>query len=109
MRGDVMDLELPSTSPFRCAIYARKSTEEGLAQEFNTLEAQRESAEAYVQSQVHAGWDWNRIRQALAFAVMAEGWIASLYIRSTGSAARRSILRGWWIGSISDCIPATSC
>jgi len=43
-------------SPFRCAIYTRKSTEEGLTQEFNTLEAQRESAEAYVQSQVHAGW-----------------------------------------------------
>ncbi len=40
----------------RCAIYARKSTEEGLAQEFNTLDAQRESAEAYIQSQVHAGW-----------------------------------------------------
>lgn len=50
-----MDRELPS-SPFRCAIYTRKSTEEGLAQEFNTLQAQRESAEAYVQSQVHAGW-----------------------------------------------------
>jgi DNA invertase Pin-like site-specific DNA recombinase len=46
----------PQSTPFRCAIYARKSTEEGLAQEFNTLEAQRESAEAYVQSQVHAGW-----------------------------------------------------
>src|SRR3984957_7121739 len=45
-----------SSSPLRCAIYTRKSTEEGLAQEFNTLEAQRESAEAYVQSQVHAGW-----------------------------------------------------
>lgn len=46
----------PRSSPFRCAIYTRKSTEEGLVQEFNTLEAQRESAEAYVQSQVHAGW-----------------------------------------------------
>jgi site-specific DNA recombinase len=55
MRGDVMDRERLS-SPFRCAIYTRKSTEEGLAQEFNTLEAQRESAEAYVHSQVHAGW-----------------------------------------------------
>jgi hypothetical protein len=50
-----MDRELPS-SPFRCAIYTRKSTEEGLTQEFNTLQAQRESAEAYVQSQIHAGW-----------------------------------------------------
>jgi len=40
----------------RCAIYTRKSTEEGLAQEFNSLEAQREAAEAYILSQRHAGW-----------------------------------------------------
>jgi DNA invertase Pin-like site-specific DNA recombinase len=40
----------------RCAIYTRKSTEEGLQQEFNTLDAQREAAEAYVRSQLHAGW-----------------------------------------------------
>ena len=40
----------------RCAIYTRKSTEEGLAQEFNSLDAQRESAEAYIVSQRQAGW-----------------------------------------------------
>jgi site-specific DNA recombinase len=40
----------------RCAIYTRKSTEEGLHQEFNTLEAQREASEAYIRSQLHAGW-----------------------------------------------------
>jgi len=40
----------------RCAIYARKSTEEGLAQPFNSLDAQRESAEAYIASQRHMGW-----------------------------------------------------
>ena len=40
----------------RCAIYTRKSTEEGLEQEFNSLEAQREAAEAYIQSQKHLGW-----------------------------------------------------
>ena len=40
----------------RCAIYPRKSTEEGLNQEFNTLEAQREASEAYIRSQLHAGW-----------------------------------------------------
>ena len=40
----------------RCAIYARKSTEEGLAQPFNSLDAQRESAEAYISSQRHMGW-----------------------------------------------------
>ena len=40
----------------RCAIYTRKSTEEGLDQEFNSLQAQRESAEAYIMSQRHLGW-----------------------------------------------------
>src|SRR3954467_1578864 len=40
----------------RCAIYTRKSTEEGLEQEFNTLQAQREAAEAYILSQRQSGW-----------------------------------------------------
>jgi len=40
----------------RCAIYTRKSTEEGLEQEFNSLDAQRESGEAYVASQKSEGW-----------------------------------------------------
>src|SRR5215210_2193420 len=42
--------------PVRCAIYTRKSTEEGLEQEFNSLHAQREAAEAYIASQRQAGW-----------------------------------------------------
>ena len=41
---------------FRCAIYTRKSSEEGLEQDFNSLEAQREACEAYVRSQAHEGW-----------------------------------------------------
>ena len=40
----------------RCAIYTRKSTEEGLEQDFNTLQAQREAAEAYILSQKQNGW-----------------------------------------------------
>ena len=40
----------------RCAIYTRKSTEEGLDQEFNILDAQREACAAYVLSQRHEGW-----------------------------------------------------
>jgi site-specific DNA recombinase len=40
----------------RCAIYTRKSTEEGLEQDFNTLQAQREAAEAYIRSQHLTGW-----------------------------------------------------
>lgn len=52
------DRPLPSNSKrtFRCAIYTRKSTEEGLEQEFNSLDAQRESGEAYIKSQMHDGW-----------------------------------------------------
>jgi site-specific DNA recombinase len=41
----------------RCAIYTRKSTEEGLEQEFNSLDAQREAAEAYIASQRSEGWE----------------------------------------------------
>ena len=40
----------------RCAIYTRKSTEEGLEQDFNSLDAQREACEAYIKSQMHEGW-----------------------------------------------------
>ena len=40
----------------RCAIYTRKSTQDGLEQEFNSLDAQRESAEAYIASQKAEGW-----------------------------------------------------
>jgi len=43
-------------APVRCAIYTRKSTDEGLDQEFNSLDAQREAAEAYIKSQEHEGW-----------------------------------------------------
>jgi DNA invertase Pin-like site-specific DNA recombinase len=43
-------------APVRCAIYTRKSTEEGLTQEFNSLEAQRECCEAYIESQRQQGW-----------------------------------------------------
>jgi site-specific DNA recombinase len=46
----------PSAQVVRCAIYTRKSTEEGLEQAFNSLHAQREACEAYVASQRHDGW-----------------------------------------------------
>jgi DNA invertase Pin-like site-specific DNA recombinase len=45
-----------SNAPVRCAIYTRKSSEEGLEQSFNSLEAQREACIAYIQSQKHEGW-----------------------------------------------------
>jgi site-specific DNA recombinase len=46
----------------RCAIYTRKSSEEGLEQEFNSLQAQSEACEAYIRSQRHEGWILARTR-----------------------------------------------
>ena len=40
----------------RCAVYTRKSSEEGLEQSFNSLDAQREACEAFISSQKHEGW-----------------------------------------------------
>ena len=47
-----------ATAPVRCAIYTRKSTDEGLDSNFSTLDAQRESAELYIQSQQQEGVGW---------------------------------------------------
>ena len=44
----------------RCAIYTRVSSDQGLEQDFNSLDAQREAAEAYVKSQAHEGWRLHR-------------------------------------------------
>ena len=46
----------PAMSTVRCALYTRKSSEEGLDQSFNSLHAQREACVAYVASQRHEGW-----------------------------------------------------
>ena len=84
----------------RCAIYTRKSSEEGLEQEFNTLDAQREACEAYVRSQTHEGWTRARrppttiggysggtmerpALQALLADIAAEGSMSSWSTRST--------------------------
>src|SRR5436853_5579265 len=52
----VASMPRAETSRKRCAIYTRKSSEEGLEQEFNSLHAQREACEAYIKSQRHEGW-----------------------------------------------------
>jgi site-specific DNA recombinase len=56
MQKSKQDVPEPASSRLRYAIYTRKSTEEGLEQEFNSLDAQREAAEAYIQSQRREGW-----------------------------------------------------
>src|SRR6202050_1868580 len=53
LRSGAMHKNVPAV---RCCIYTRKSTEEGLDQDFNSLHAQREAAEAYIVSQKHLGW-----------------------------------------------------
>ena len=45
-----------STKVVRCAIYTRVSTDQGLEQDFNSLDAQYEASQAYIRSQAHAGW-----------------------------------------------------
>ena len=45
-----------STGKVRCAIYTRVSTDQGLDQDFNSLDAQYEASSAYIRSQAHAGW-----------------------------------------------------
>src|SRR5258706_16164140 len=52
----------PSIRTVRCAIYTRVSTEYGLDQEFNSLDAQYDAASAYIKSQAHAGWTLIRSR-----------------------------------------------
>jgi site-specific DNA recombinase len=51
-----------TTKPVRCAIYTRVSTDHGLEQDFNSLDAQRDAAQAYIRSQAHAGWTLIRSR-----------------------------------------------
>ena len=51
-----MPKAMTRTVAVRCAIYTRKSSEEGLEQDFNSLDAQREACEAYIRSQKHEGW-----------------------------------------------------
>jgi DNA invertase Pin-like site-specific DNA recombinase len=55
-------LKSGTTKPVRCAIYTRVSTDQGLEQDFNSLDAQHDAAEAYIRSQVHSGWTLIRAR-----------------------------------------------
>ena len=55
-------MKTSSAKSVRCAIYTRASTEQGLDQDFNSLDAQYEAASAYIKSQAHAGWTQIRSR-----------------------------------------------
>ena len=51
---------MTASRSLRCAIYTRVSSDQGLEQDFNSLDAQREAGEAYVKSQAHEGWRLHR-------------------------------------------------
>src|SRR5258706_2941775 len=55
-KGSRVRNQVAKPKVLKCAIYTRKSSEEGLEQDFNSLHAQRESCEAYIKSQKHEGW-----------------------------------------------------
>jgi site-specific DNA recombinase len=57
MSGSKTPGKASATRTMRCAIYTRKSTEEGLEQEFNSLDAQRDSGESFIRSQANEGWE----------------------------------------------------
>jgi len=95
----------------RCAVYTRKSSEEGLELAFNSLDAQREACAAYVDSQRHEGWLALDDRyddggysggtlerpalQRLIRDIEAGRVDTSLSTRSTGSRARSPTSRSW--------------
>jgi len=58
MTNTTLNKENTKDNPIkRCVIYTRKSHEEGLEQDFNSLDAQREAGQAYIKSQKHEGWE----------------------------------------------------
>jgi DNA invertase Pin-like site-specific DNA recombinase len=96
-------MKKPIVRKLRCAVYTRKSSEEGLEQEFNSLDAQREACEAFIASQKPEGWmlvpdryddggisgatlERPALQRMLADIEASRVWWSST--RSTGSAAR---------------------
>ena len=84
--------------PVRCAIYTRVSTEHGLDQEFNSLDAQYDAGSAYIKSQAHAGWNLIRSRYddggysggPPTVPTFRSCWRTSAPARSTSSSSTRS-------------------
>jgi hypothetical protein len=75
----------------RCAIYTRKSSDEGLEQSFNSLDAQREAGEAYVKSQAHEGWT------AIPTLYDDGGYSGGSMERPPSSACSPTSMPGWWM------------
>ncbi len=71
-------MEQSKPKAHRCAIYTRKSSEEGLEQDFNSLHAQREACEAFIKSQTGEGWRLVKTRMVKEFVIWRlEGGLTS--------------------------------
>ena len=88
------------TRSVRCAIYTRVSTDQGLEQDFNSLDAQYDASQAYIRSQAHAGWTLVRSKyDDGGFSggntdrpALQRCWMTSKPERSTSSLSIRSIV-----------------
>jgi hypothetical protein len=86
-----------SAKAVRCAIYTRVSTDQGLEQDFNSIDAQYEASQAYIKSQVHAGWTLIRPKYVASRAATPTAlpcsvcWTMSVPARWTSSWSTRSI------------------
>jgi hypothetical protein len=79
-----------SVKKLRCAVYTRKSTDEGLEKEFNTLDAQREACEVYVASQRAEGWVLVRDRPFAAPLRVSRGRVGITRCPGQGVRGRQS-------------------
>ena len=77
----------------RCAIYTRKSSEEGLEQQFNSLDAQREACEAFIASQRHEGW--MVVRNRYDDGGFSGGTMGGLHFSSSWPISRRAGSTSW--------------
>ena len=68
-------MKVTSVKPVRCAIYTRVSTDQGLDQEFKSLDAQYDASSAYIKSQAHGGW--TLIKARYDDGGYSGGWTAS--------------------------------
>jgi hypothetical protein len=88
-------MKAPSVRPVRCAIYTRVSTEHGLDQEFNSLDAQYDAASAYIKSQAHAGWTLIRDARGSRGTDTENGGLASDGIAGDTSPRTKRHQRSW--------------
>jgi hypothetical protein len=83
-----------SARSLRCAIYTRKSTEHGLDQEFNSLDAQREACEAYIKSQASQGW--KLLPSTMTTPPIPAAISTALPSRSCSLTSRSARSMSWW-------------